>query len=240
MSIAWQVQTFAQLPSTQDRIRELAEAGAPEGTVVQSLVQTQGRGRHGNEWISPMGNLYMSMLLRPGCSPDQAGQISFVAAVALSAAMGDVLAPGHAKTLKWPNDVLIDGKKCAGILLESELKSGMVDTLILGMGVNIMAPPEDRIGINQVSKGPVPIHPFRDMVLSHFSAFYEHWRTKGFAEIRALWLQQAHNIGKAVTVKLQDRTLEGIFQDIDEKGILKLCNAQHEIIDVLSGDIYFS
>ncbi len=166
-AVNWQIRTLSHVPSTQNSIRELAAEGAPEGTVVQALMQTSGRGRQGNQWISPMGNLYMSMLLRPGCTAMAAGQISFVAAVALSAAMDDVMAPGHAKTLKWPNDVLIDGKKCAGILLESDLdKDGNVNSLVLGMGVNIMAPPEDRIGLQQVGRGQVAIHPFRDLALS--------------------------------------------------------------------------
>ncbi len=241
MSIIWRVQTFSHLPSTQDSIRDLAARGEAEGAVVQTLMQTQGRGRLGNEWVSPMGNLYMSMLLRPRCPASQAGQISFVAAVALSAAIDDVIADGHVKTLKWPNDVLIDARKCAGILLESDLdKDGLVDSLVLGMGVNIMAPPEGRIGLNQVSRGPVPIHPFRDMVLSHFSAFYEHWRKEGFTDIRSHWLGQAHGLGQAATVRLPGRVLEGIFSGVDEEGTMQLQAADGQKTGISSGDVYFS
>lgn len=238
-SINWNVKTVSHLPSTQDAIRELAAQGDPEGMVVQTLMQTNGRGRHGNTWQSPMGNLYMSILLRPNCRADKAGQISFVAAVALSAAIDEVIAPGHVKTLKWPNDILIDDKKCAGILLESDLdKNGTVDSLILGMGVNIMAPPEDRVGLKDVAKGQVPIHPFRDIVLSHFAAFYNHWRTDGFEDIRRLWLQQAHGLGQIVTARTASQTQEGIFRDIDKDGALIL-ESKDQNIKVNSAEIFF-
>jgi BirA family biotin operon repressor/biotin-[acetyl-CoA-carboxylase] ligase len=154
--VEWKIHTYAQLESTQDYVRSVAEDEEffAEGVVIQALAQTKGRGRHGNEWQSPMGNLYMSVLLRPECPAQAAGQLSFVVAVALSAAMGEVLADGHVKTLKWPNDILIDGKKVAGILLESNIsKLGIVDYVVAGMGVNIMAAPEGAVALAQVSKG---------------------------------------------------------------------------------------
>lgn len=239
-ALSWAVRTVSHLPSTQDAVRDLAAKGEPEGAVVQALMQTSGRGRHGNQWQSPMGNLYMSMLLRPHCLADKAGQISFVAAVALSAAMDEVIKPGHVKTLKWPNDILIDGKKCAGILLESDLdKNGMVDSLVLGMGVNIMTPPEDRIGLKDVAKGQVPIHPFRDIFLSHFAALYNHWRAEGFENIRTLWLKQAHGLGQSVIVRLSDNTLEGQFETINERGGLILKRAGNEKLTISAGEVYF-
>jgi BirA family biotin operon repressor/biotin-[acetyl-CoA-carboxylase] ligase len=238
--IDWQVSLLSHVPSTQDAVRDLAAAGAPEGTVVQALMQTAGRGRQGNQWTSPMGNLYMSILLRPDCTAMAAGQISFVAAVALSAAMDEVIAPGHVKTLKWPNDILIDGRKCAGILLESDLdKNGRVNSLILGMGVNVMAPPEDRVGLMQVGKGQIPIHPFRDKILSHLAAYYGHWRKDGFAEIRETWLQQAHGLGQPVTARLKDRHYTGVFKDIDKDGALRMELDDHKILDISAGEVYF-
>ncbi|HEY8192261.1 MAG TPA: biotin--[acetyl-CoA-carboxylase] ligase, partial [Alphaproteobacteria bacterium] len=139
----WKIHTYAQLGSTQDYVKELGDEGLPEGTVVQCLTQTKGRGRHGRTWTSPMGGLYMSVLLRPECAAPVAGQLSFVVAVAVSAAMDEVLGKDHKKTLKWPNDILIDGKKCAGILLESGMAGAMVNWMAVGIGVNIMSAPED-------------------------------------------------------------------------------------------------
>lgn len=237
----WKVHTYAQLSSTQDYVRELAEEGLPEGIVIQCLTQTKGRGRHGNQWQSPIGNLYMSVLLRPECTADKAGQISFVAALALSAAIDEVLDKPHTKTLKWPNDILIDGLKCAGILLESDLgKDGRVESLALGMGVNIMAPPEGSIGLQQVSKGKqVPIHPFRDIVLSHLAAYYQNWQKNGFGDIRSAWLEQAHGLGKTVTARLPDREYTGLFTDLDQDGALLLRQDEKKVIAVNAGEVYF-
>lgn len=234
------VHTYSHLPSTQDYIKDLAAEDFPEGEVIQCLVQTKGRGRHGNEWISPMGNLYMSILLRPNCPADQAGQISFVAAVALSAAIDEYLDEKYTKTLKWPNDILIDGKKCAGILLESELKNGKVESLALGMGVNIMAAPEGAVGLNNVTWDiQVPIHPFRDRVLHHLNENYAQWQKEGFAPIREKWVTQAHGVEKNVTARLADKSHEGIFEGIDENGTLHLKTANGDKIDISAGEVYF-
>lgn len=239
--IEWSVHTYAQLSSTQDYIKELAAQDFPEGEVIQCLVQNKGRGRHGNEWVSPMGNLYMSVLLRPECGADKAGQISFVAAVALSAAIDEILDKDkHHKTLKWPNDILIDGKKCAGILLESDLKDGKVESLALGMGINIMAAPEGAVGLNDVTWDmQVPIHPFRDKVLEHLAKTYSEWRDKGFAPIRQRWLAEAHGLEKDMTARLSDKKIDGTFAGVDENGFLQLRTADGQMIDVSAGEVYF-
>ncbi len=235
------VHTYSSLPSTQDYIKDLAAENFAEGEVIQCLVQTKGRGRHGNEWVSPMGNLYMSVLLRPNCKADDAGQISFVAAVALSAAISEYLDEKHTKTLKWPNDILIDGQKCAGILLESDLKDGKVESLALGIGVNIMAAPEGAVALKDVTwEIQVPIHPFRDRVLHHLNHFYTLWQKEGFAPIRKKWLEEAHGVGKTVTARLAKNTHEGIFEGIDEHGTLHLKAANGDILDISAGEVYFS
>lgn len=236
MGIEFKVHTYASLPSTQDYVKELIEEGLPEGTVVQCLEQRHGRGRHGREWFSPIGNLYMSVLLRPKCDVKDAGQLSFVAAVALSAAMDEVVdEKQHTKTLKWPNDILIDGKKVSGILIERE-EGGYA----LGMGVNIMAPPKDAISLNQVTwEIQVPIHPFRDKVLEKLAHYYDLWQDEGFAPIRSEWLRQAHGLGKPITAGQGDRKKAGIFKDIDEEGHLILEGKDGKIFDINSGEVYF-
>lgn len=220
----WKIHTYAQLSSTQDYVKELGDEGLPEGTVVQCLTQTKGRGRHGNTWTSPMGGLYMSVLLRPDCAAAVAGQLSFVVAVAVSAAMDQALGAGdYKKTLKWPNDILIGGKKCAGILLESGMAGAMVNWLAVGVGVNIMSAPEGATCLQEVAGGKqIPIHPFRDIVLSHLSAYYTHWKTKGFAEIRETWMAQAHGLGQEITARTGDASYKGVFGGINEKGELLL------------------
>ncbi|MCB9989185.1 MAG: biotin--[acetyl-CoA-carboxylase] ligase [Rhodospirillales bacterium] len=238
--VDWQVHTYASLSSTQDYVRELAEEGLPEGTVVQCLTQTKGRGRQGNEWNSPIGNLYMSALLRPGCTANQAGQLAFVVALAVSAAMDDVIESGHKKTLKWPNDILVDGKKAAGILLESDIQGDRVEGLTVGVGVNIMAPPEGAAGLQALSGGgQVPIHPFRDKLLAHLGREYECWQGEGFAPVREAWLAQAHGLGQAVKVRLAAEEFSGVFKDLDADGTLLVELADGNVRAVRAGDVYF-
>lgn len=240
-ALDWRVTLVSHLPSTQDAIRARATDGAGEGEVVQALVQTKGRGRQGREWVSPMGNLYMSALLRPNCPARVAGQISFIVALALSAAIDEFIEPPHVKTLKWPNDVLIDGRKCAGILLESILgKDGGVEALIVGIGVNILAPPEDRIGLQNVSARQVAIHPFRDRLLVHLGALYRRWQVEGFAFIRQAWMEQAHGIGAPITARLAEQTIEGVFEGLNKDGALMLILPSGEKIDISAGDVYFA
>ncbi len=217
----WRVQVIGTTPSTQDTVRNLADAGEPEGLAIQALQQTKGRGRHGNDWASPMGNLYVSLLLRPSCKADKAGQMAFVVALALSEAMDEVIGPSHKKTLKWPNDILIDGSKISGILLETKLdKSDRVDYLIIGTGVNMFAPPEGAVGLDQIKKEPVFVNKFRDLYLQKLLHHYTLWQNKGFAPVREAWLKQAHGLGQNMKIRLPEITYEGVFAGIDENGAL--------------------
>lgn len=242
MSIQWKIETFAVLPSTQDEAKDRAlEEAADEGLVIQALTQSEGRGRQGNEWFSPMGNLHMSVLLRPLCTADLAGQISFVVALAVSAAMDEFIVEGHKKTLKWPNDILINGKKAAGILLETELSpKGLVGHLIIGVGVNVLSAPEDRISLKDVSgQNRLAVHPFRDRVLHYLDVYYSAWKAEGFAPIRKAWLAQAHALGHKMTARLPNREEKGIFRDIDEAGGLILEVSENKQIVIRAGEIYF-
>lgn len=238
----WTIYSYASLPSTQQYIQELAAEDYPEGIVMQALIQTKGKGRQGRVWTSPMGNLYMSVLLRPDCSADKAGQLSFVAAVALSEAIDTVLADGHVKSLKWPNDILVDNKKCAGILLESDLdEGGTVKSLAMGMGVNIHAPPEDAAGLQALSHEiTVPVNKFRDVVIEKLQARYRQWKNQGFAPIRKQWLAQAHGLGQPITATIGSKEQKGIFRDIDENGALIMETPGGDVVSVSAGDVYFA
>ncbi len=217
----WRVQVLGTTPSTQDVVSGLADTGEPEGLAVQALQQTKGRGRHGNTWSAPMGNLYISKLLRPTCRADKAGQLAFVTAVALSDAMGEVMEEGHVKTLKWPNDILIDGKKTSGILLESKLdKHGRIDYIVVGTGVNIFAPPEGKIGLDSVKKERLAVNTFRDLFLDKLHTRYMSWQDEGFGQIREDWLKQAHGLGQDMSIRLPEIAYRGVFEGIDENGTL--------------------
>jgi BirA family biotin operon repressor/biotin-[acetyl-CoA-carboxylase] ligase len=239
--IDWAIDVSKDLPSTQDLAIAKAAEGAPEGTVIQAMIQTAGRGRHGNQWISPLGNLYMSFILRPMCTPELAGQLSFVIGLALSAAMDPYVTADHKKTLKWPNDILIDGQKCAGILLESSLSAkGVVESLVIGMGVNIHAAPEDRVGLQQVADDKrLAVHRFRDEVLVKVAEYYGGWKAAGFEPVRRDWLKQAHGLNHKISARLSDRTIKGIFRDIDPTGALMLEEGSGKTIAIRAGEVYF-
>lgn len=226
-------------PSTQDMVRNLAETGEAEGLAIQALQQASGRGRHGNQWTSPMGNLYLSVLLRPACNADKAGQLAFVCAVALSQAIDDVIEDGHVKTLKWPNDVLIDGRKISGILLESALdKHGRIDYLIIGTGVNIFAPPEGAASLDPIKKERVAINTFRDLYLEKLETCYKSWQENGFSKIRDLWLSQAHGLGEPMRIRLPEVTYEGIFRGIDNNGTL-IAEIDGQTRTFTAGEVHF-
>lgn len=235
----WRVQVLGTTPSTQDVVRGLADTGEAEGLGIQALQQTSGRGRHGNAWTSPMGNLYLSVLLRPSCRPDKAAQMAFVCALALSDAIDKVMEEGHVKTLKWPNDVLIDGKKVSGILLETKLDPhGRVDYLIIGTGVNIFAPPEGCIGLDQIKKDAVFVNKFRDVYLESLLVRYTAWQDKGFAPLRDAWLKQAHGLNEPMRIRLPETTYHGIFRGLDENGVL-LAEIDGQIRSFTAGEVHF-
>jgi len=242
--IEWTVQSFREVESTQDLIHEVAAQGHAEGVVVQSMVQLGGKGRRGNKWVSPVGNLYMSLLLRPECSVQEAGQISFVIAVAASDMLDDHIDPDkHTKTLKWPNDILIDGLKLSGILLESEAigstKNRMLDYIAVGMGMNIFNKPDLATCLNDVARGPVYINKVRDGFLSKLSYYYELWQEKGFAPILELWLKSAHGLNQPITARLPKSEIKGVFKSVDEDGALVLELPDGSLKIIHAGEVYF-
>src|SRR5205085_10360435 len=119
---AFRLLSYDRLASTNDEAKRLARDGAAEGTIVWAREQSAGRGRRGRQWIGIPGNLFVSFILRPACPPAAASQLGFVAALALGDAIGTSAPPSAALRCKWPNDVLINGRKFAGILLESEAR----------------------------------------------------------------------------------------------------------------------
>lgn len=229
--------------STNDEAKARAADGAPDGTVVWARVQRAGRGRRGRSWISPPGNLYVSAVLRPACEARSVAQLSFVAALAVLDLV-DGLLPGRARC-KWPNDVLVDGGKVAGVLLESALgPGGRVDWVVLGVGVNLASHP----GID----GPVPSASFAEAggptlapedalrsMLAALARRRQEWETLGFAAVRSAWLARAHGLGGPVTISNGERRLTGVFDGLDEEGALVLAQPGDEPISITAGDVIF-
>jgi BirA family biotin operon repressor/biotin-[acetyl-CoA-carboxylase] ligase len=218
----WRLLCYDTIGSTNDEACLLARDGAAEGTLVWAREQTAGRGRRGRPWASPRGNLYASLILRPACPPARAAQLGFVAAVALGGALAPLLPPSRAFAYKWPNDVLLDGRKLAGILLEAEtLGGGEAAFVVVGAGVNLACAPEDS-EFPAISLGPMPPEPVLAAYAEQFRIWLSRWRSEGFAPVRAAWLARAAFLGEPIRVRLDSAAFDGRFLDIDEEGTLLL------------------
>ena len=215
--------------------------------------QTAGRGRRARAWASPRGNLYATLLLHPMEPPQTVALRSFVAAIALREALVTHGVPSDALALKWPNDVLLDGGKVAGILLESQTAMGSwgqgprVTALAIGIGVNLIRHPE----VTAVEPGAVPpvsvlsktgLRVGAGYFLTALAHAYDHWETQfttqGFAPIRAEWLAHAARLGTTIRARTgtQDRT--GVFQTVDAEGNLILRMAEGEVA-IPAAEVFF-
>ena len=236
---------FDSVESTNDEAMRLARAGAEDGTLVWAREQTRGRGRQGRGFASPRGNLYLSLVLRPDCAVSTAAQLSFVAALGLGDAIGSVAPALLEVTYKWPNDVLLNGRKVSGILLESQTDAaGALDWLILGLGVNVRSFPETA-GFPATSlhyEGTPPAvaeAALLEAFSRHFLSWANRWLEDGFAPVRRTWLSHAHGRGETIQVRLPGETLSGTFADLDENGALVLELAGGKRRRITAGDVFF-
>ncbi|MBM3524880.1 MAG: biotin--[acetyl-CoA-carboxylase] ligase [Alphaproteobacteria bacterium] len=240
---AFRLITLDEVDSTNDEARQLLRAGAAEGTLVWAQAQRGGRGRDGRNWASPRGNLYASLILRPEGPPGDVAQLGFVAALAIGSALGAFVPPLVALTLKWPNDVLLDARKIAGILLESEgARADGVDGVIIGFGINIASHPgETRIPATSIAalEGE-DVEPARvlEAIARQLQSWTRRWTEEGFSPIRGAWLAFAHGLGRPIGVRLARETVEGVFAGIDERGMLELDTATGRRL-VSAGDVFF-
>jgi BirA family biotin operon repressor/biotin-[acetyl-CoA-carboxylase] ligase len=239
--VAWRLEVFDSLDSTNEEVRRQAEAGATEGLAVLAKQQTAGRGRRGRAWESPPGNLFLSLLLRPKSSPAEAATLSFLTAVALLEALD--LAGFPAKlTCKWPNDVLVNGAKIAGILLESRTgPDGALGWVTVGIGVNLAwHPSEAPYPATALAAHGVNVAPqvFAQWLLARYGYWYGRWQAEGFAPVRAAWMARAQGLGQPVVVRLPDSELQGTFVALDDSGALLLELPDGRRQTVTAGDVF--
>ena len=228
--------------STNDDAKTLAAAGAPAFTAVSATEQTEGRGRRGRGWTSPPGNLYVSLLVRPPYPVSEASQLSLVAALALGDALAECVSSSRIHN-KWPNDVQVDGRKIAGLLLESSGGSqGNVDWVVIGCGVNIAVHPNlpeyDTISLDSITDKKTSIEEFLAFFLEHFEARYDIWINGGIDPIRKAWVERAANIGREIVVRLPRTEIKGVFEGLDASGALILTRAGGRRELVTAGEIF--
>ena len=208
------------LDSTNEEAKRLAAAGETGPLWIAAARQTAGRGRHGRSWESLSGNLTATLLLAPRRLQSEWPQLSFAAAIA-AADMAAGFAPGGRIALKWPNDVLMDGKKLAGILLE---RAGPM--LAIGIGVNLAHFPKgtEFPATSLAAVGVTPPTPDQALaaLAAQFAKWYEVWRDQGFVPLRDAWLARAAGLGQPIRARLPHEERHGVFEGIDATGALLL------------------
>ncbi|MEM7189243.1 MAG: biotin--[acetyl-CoA-carboxylase] ligase [Pseudomonadota bacterium] len=238
------LEVFDEIDSTLDEARRRADAGETGPLWIAAHRQTKGRGRQGRAWSSEPGNLAATGLFRFDGPPAEAAKLSFATALAV-ADTTQSLAPAAIVRLKWPNDVLVNGGKASGILLESYGKTSDGQLLLaIGIGINLAhhPDPQDAAVPPTCLKDVTGVIPDFDQALLVLADRVGHWinthRSHGFDEVRRQWLARAYNIGGQVQVRLPSETLTGTFADLDNDGALVL-QAASGTRRIAAGDVFF-
>jgi BirA family biotin operon repressor/biotin-[acetyl-CoA-carboxylase] ligase len=226
----------ATLDSTNEEAKRLAVTGEAGPVWIRAAQQTAGRGRQGRTWESLTGNLAATLLLTPARPQAEWPQLSFAAAIA-TADMAAGFAPAAHIAVKWPNDVLADGKKLAGILLE---RAG--PALAIGIGVNLACFPAgaEFPATSLADLGAVPPAPDAALtaLAAQFAKWYEVWSAHGFAPLRDAWLARAAGLGARIRARLPGEERHGVFEGIDATGALLLKEGTGTRA-ISAGDVFF-
>lgn len=226
--------------STNDEARRrVSDDTAADLLVITAKTQTAGRGRRGREWRSPEGNLHASVLIRLDRPLAESAQIGFVAALALAEALSE-LVPAADFRCKWPNDILCNGKKVAGMLLETAGDGW----LVLGLGVDVaQAPPPGEALYAAIALAQLDWSGETVAVLAafcrRFGPWLDRWRAEGFVPLRQAWLEHARGVGEQAIVRLEAETLTGRFTGLDQDGALLLDQGEEGVRRILAGDVFF-
>lgn len=233
------------IDSTNNRARELALEGADEGTLIIAETQLEGRGRLSRSWISPRGKgIWMSLILKPDLSPDQAPHITAIAAVAIRKALNR--ATGLDIGIKWPNDIIIDGKKVCGILTEMHADIDRIYYVVVGIGINVNMTQEDFPVELSSTATSLRIALGRNLDRRQLIAlimeeieeiYYTYLENRDFKQILDLCRQYSVTLNRPVKVIGRDTSFEGFAVDFDEDGSLLVKKDDGNIIKVMSGDV---
>jgi BirA family biotin operon repressor/biotin-[acetyl-CoA-carboxylase] ligase len=214
---------------------------------IMAYSQTAARGRRGRAWANPVGNLATTLLMRPQGEPEQAALRSFVAALALFDACVAVTGRSDGLSLKWPNDVLLNGGKLAGILLESTGQGRDLSHLAIGIGVNLsQSPPVDALEagaarpVSLLSETGADVMPedFLTELAAAFARYETQFLTYGFEPIRTAWLDRAARLGEVITARTATSETVGTFETVDANGNLVLNTAKGRVA-IPAADVYF-
>ncbi|NPC92823.1 biotin--[acetyl-CoA-carboxylase] ligase [Bacillus sp. WMMC1349] len=232
--------------STQKIAHELANNGCPEGTIIVADQQTEGRGRMARVWHSPAGNgIWMSLILRPTIPVQKTPQLTLLAAVAIVQAIEDQT--GISPEIKWPNDILVNGKKTVGILTELQAEADQVHSVITGIGINVNQAacdfPDDlketATSLRLVSGKKIDRAALIQTILLTFEKRYQDYTRHGFQPIKLLWESYALTLNRRLTARTLNGTFHGKSLGIDDEGVL-LLETSEGIKRIYSADIDIS
>jgi BirA family transcriptional regulator, biotin operon repressor / biotin---[acetyl-CoA-carboxylase] ligase len=228
---------YPQVDTTMDTARNLAKKGAPHLSCVVAEHQTRGRGRLNRQWESGKGGLWMTLILIPDTPPPLAYLYNFAASVSLSKTF-DILF-GLDVRVKWPNDLLLNGRKLVGLLSEIETQADLIRFLLVGIGINVNNDPTselfDAISIQQALGRPVS----RQKILAEFlKQFFGQIQDMNPAKIMGAWKQRTATIGSRVRVQTHTQTFQGLAIDVDDTGTLLLKDDAHQVHNIIYGDCF--
>ncbi|WP_309604594.1 biotin--[acetyl-CoA-carboxylase] ligase [Phenylobacterium sp.] len=243
MAVPPPIEAYDELDSTNAEARRRAEAGASGPVWITAARQSAGRGRRGRAWSTETGNLAASLLTTTDVPAAEAAQLSFVAALAACDLADTCLGEGVAR-LKWPNDVLVAGRKAVGILVESGTQGDGRLWLAVGIGVNLAHHPKDTerpaTAFAEHMSGPPPKPLDALAVLAgQFEIWRSLWSRQGFLPIAAAWTARAHGLGMRCEARLPNRTLCGTAEGLDMDGALRLRLDGGRLERITAGDVFF-
>lgn len=235
--------------STNDEVRLLAEKGELGPLWLRADSQSGGRGRHGRRWTSPFGNLYASGLFPLSKVPLAGAHLGFAASLAIADTIS-AYAPLARISLKWPNDVLLDGAKISGILLETGRSRGQF-WVIVGIGLNLITHPADTPYpsthlLEHIAKadldGPGSVFTGADGVMAVLAARFDYWRSiyeaQGFAALRGPWLERAQGLGETASIRLAERSFTAKLMGLGENGELQVEYDNGTVESIYAGDVF--
>ena len=227
--------------STNDEVKARLDMVEQGGVVVTAERQLQGRGRRGRVWTSPAGNLYASFGFCPLVPLARFAELSFIAALGVAEMATEVVGSAASIRCKWPNDVLADGAKLSGILLETGKTASGRDAVIMGIGVNVASAPTDTpypAAALSALAPDVTVERVLAMLSLRLTAWTETWERQGFAGVRRAWLDMADGLGGPVIARLSDGELHGRFEGLDDDGALLLRQDDDTVRRITAGDVF--
>lgn len=231
--------SYASIDSTNDTAYKLAEDGAKEGMVVVAERQKKGKGRQGRRWASPKGGIYFSCIIRPDIEPKEVAKITLVSALAVCVSIREMAR--IPVLIKWPNDIMIGGRKVCGILTEMKAEQDRVDFLVIGIGINVDNPlpalPKGSTTLSEESGAGVSKVELTKKVLEKLEHYILLFKKEGFEPIRDEWRGLSGTLGRHVKMHSHEGKIEGQAIDVDNDGalVVRLDSGFHKRI--LSGDV---